>query len=72
MGILTFKEWLAHFEFVDRPIGDLAKDVKKNDNFPETNDYNELLNYIESSAKHRNVIETFENAWSYYLKDRPD
>lgn len=71
---MDFKTWIQHFKEVDRPIGDLAKDTEKDKNFPIQNDKNVIRKYLEDETPHRSlttVLETFDNAWDYYLKDRP-
>jgi uncharacterized protein YozE (UPF0346 family) len=59
---MTFKEWLGYFKEVDLPIGDLARDVYNDDNFPDSNDPDVLHDYLLSTV----AIDTFEDAFCYY------
>lgn len=64
----TFKKWLANFESVDLPIGDLANDVKRDPRVPDSEQYDILLQYF--SAKGSHVAETFKSVWQFYLATR--
>lgn len=71
---MNFKTWVDHFKDVDRPIGDLAKDINRDVNFPDANDRKTIRDYLEKKltfTSRPNVLEAFDNAWSYYLKDKP-
>lgn len=71
---MDFKTWVLHFKGVDRPIGDLANDIEKDDDFPTENDKSVIRDYLERKSDFRitsKVLETFDNAWDYYLKDKP-
>ena len=39
----TFKTWIANFKGVDLPIGDYANDIGRDENFPDTEDYQVVL-----------------------------
>lgn len=67
---ITFKTWLLKFECVDFPIGDLAKDVKADKSFPKENNKEAILNYLHFKRANYDAIQTFEDAWDYYLKSR--
>ena len=69
---MTFKEWVLHFKDVDRPIGDLATDISKDPEFPIENNKELIRDYLSDKAQPAivlQVLETFDNAWSYYEKD---
>ncbi|WHX50523.1 YozE family protein [Paenibacillus woosongensis] len=66
----TFKNWIANFNGVDLPIGDLAQDISRDPNFPDSEDREELRSYLSSKAKHHAVIETFETVWDFYQASR--
>jgi uncharacterized protein YozE (UPF0346 family) len=64
---LTFKDWLKEFKEVDRPIGDLAKDVLNDPDFPETNKHKEIYDYLECVKwADYQVLSVFENCWKAY------
>ncbi len=67
----TFKTWIANFESVDLPIGDLARDVARSEGFPEEDYFGELLDFIGVKCGYNSpVIETFVLAWGYYLASK--
>ena len=64
----TFKTWIANFENVDLPIGDLAQDIARVDDFPEDDNFGEILDYIGRKSRWDSVIvETFCTVWNFYL-----
>lgn len=68
----AFKKWLANFEQVDLPIGDLAKDVAADKSFPDSDNKDEILSYLQSSSVHASLaaLETFETVWDFYQASR--
>lgn len=66
---MKFKEWLMHFKNVDRPIGDLAKEVSSDKCFPNTSDKEEILAYLENHNAMDAVIDTFEYVYVFYKED---
>lgn len=70
MRKLSFKSWISLFECVDFPIGDLANDIKSDKTFPKENDREVILAYLKNRHANKEVIQTFIDAWDYYLKSR--
>lgn len=69
---MKFKEWILHFKHVNRPIGDLAKDIARDPTFPNENDQEIIRKYLIEKASPiilLEIIKTFDNAWEYYQKD---
>lgn len=65
--VLTFKEWLIEFEGVNLPIGDLAIHAAHDDSFPNTRDFDVLLEYLLHEVKaSTKVTIAFEAAYRYY------
>lgn len=62
----TFKTWIANFKDVDLPIGDLARDILSNPDFPEEDDFGYIHEYLISKNFGSNVIETFSTVWCFY------
>jgi uncharacterized protein YozE (UPF0346 family) len=64
---MDFLKWLKEFKEVDRPIGDLAKDILNDPDFPETNDRTEIYEYLsgEKGADYT-VLSVFEDCWKAY------
>ena len=64
----TFKSWLFRFESVDLPIGDLARDVMGDPDFPDSDDFAEIASYVlRRRASDGVVMSVLAEAWSYYL-----
>jgi uncharacterized protein YozE (UPF0346 family) len=65
---MSFKEWIAKFEDVDRPIGDLAKDVLRDSKFPDGfNNQEQIISYLEQEKQADSVvIEVFKDVWKAY------
>jgi len=57
-----FKVWIKQFEGANSPFGDLAGDMARDTNFPTSNSYKVLHEYLDGTA----VLETFERAWEHY------
>lgn len=67
----TFKTWIANFRGVDLPIGDLADDILRDDEFPEEDYFGEILEHISIKCRYdSDIIETFVLAWNYYLASK--
>ncbi len=63
---MKFKIWISYFQDVELPIGDLARYMRDDENFPDTNDYKKLLNYLKSCAENDTIINVFKSVWKYY------
>lgn len=64
----TFYSWILNFKGVDLPIGDLAKDIASDENFTTYDSFGAILEYLsDKSHSDFDILETFTNAWSYYL-----
>jgi uncharacterized protein YozE (UPF0346 family) len=66
---MKFNTWLKEFKDVDRPIGDLAKDILGDKNFPNTSDHDAILSYLESHGAIPDAIDTFEYVYRFYKED---
>ena len=66
---MTFYNWVILFKDVDRPIGDLAKDILKASDFPVTGTHNDIKNWILNAHLPHGALRAFEEAWEYYKVD---
>ncbi|MBO8440838.1 MAG: hypothetical protein IAA89_00070 [Firmicutes bacterium] len=65
---MKFYDWILKFDKVDLPIGDLARDIKNDANFPkDLTTWSELENYLPTSEGA--VYETAKNAFNYFLSE---
>lgn len=69
---MTFKKFILHFSKVNLPIGDLANDIEGDKEFPDSNNYTELRNYLELHNACPQALDTFDNAFEYYKKEYAD
>lgn len=66
----TFKTWLANFKEVDLPIGDLAKDILGDEEFPDDDYFGDILDHLQSRRACPEAIETFSTVWNFYLASK--
>ncbi|MCF0158946.1 MAG: hypothetical protein HUJ83_10610 [Veillonella sp.] len=66
---MKFYDWVILFKDVDRPIGDLAKDILKADNFPKDGDFESVSHWVLNAGLPRGAYRAFEEAWDYYKVD---
>lgn len=67
----TFKNWIVCFKDVDLPIGDLAKDISMDPDFPTEDYFGEILEHIDNKYKgDPNILEIFTLTWGYYLASK--
>ncbi len=62
----SFKEWLFNFIDSDTNLGDLARDVKKDNAFPNCSDKAVLMKYIESRTPNEVIHRTLSAAIDLY------
>jgi hypothetical protein len=66
--VLTFKEWILKFKEVDLPIGDFAREVGRDQHFPNSIIYEEIMDHLEYDSNSSSLfIESFESIYRYYL-----
>lgn len=63
----TFKTWIANFQGVDLPIGDLANDINGDDDFPDDDDFSDIYDHLMVKHCSREALETFVIVWNFYL-----
>lgn len=64
----NFKKWISNFKDVKSlPIGDLARDIICDEEFPEDDYLNEILSHLEEKNALPEAIETLILIWPYYL-----
>lgn len=71
--MLTFKQWLLKFIEVDLPIGDAAREINQDPNFPETKSYDVIFNYLENEARASDGwIRTYKDAFKFFKETTQD
>lgn len=77
---MTFKEWCKQHQNEDTRIGDIASDILRDENFPDSSDYKVLYSYIkwdddfplnsDSSWKsYRMLLKYIMKKWHYRFWD---
>jgi len=61
----AFKVWIANFKNADLPIGDFAKDILSDKDFPKS----EKAIYGYLASKHADM-KMFDAIWEFYLKTK--
>lgn len=72
---MTFNEWLSRHIKRDSPLGDLARDVSSDKEFPTSNSKEEIINHLHRLNACSDAVSTFKQAWkSYqqYQKNHPE
>ncbi|MGE6578966.1 YozE family protein [Paenibacillus xylanexedens] len=62
----TFKLWLWNFKKAELPIGSLAVDILKDKKFPDTESFDEIIEYLQSQTDDPEISETFKLVWDFY------
>ena len=62
----TFKEWIRAFTQTDTNIGDLAKEILKDPNFPDSADKDTLVSYLHHRHAAPSAIRTLSAAMDLY------
>lgn len=63
---MNFKTWILGFVDDISAIGDVASQINADPNFPETENYNMLIDYFDSMHASDNFLDAFESAWNLY------
>ena len=66
----TFKTWVSKFIAVDLPIGDLARDIASDPNFPDDDDLPEIFDYLLKKKADYVILNTFTSVWNFYQVTR--
>ena len=67
---MTFTKWLKKHKDDNTPLGDLARDVSEDKDFPKTKSSNKILEYLESKGACDGAISAFKDAWKLYTAEQ--
>ena len=62
----SFKTFIKRYRGQDDPIGDLADDIKEDDNFPTTASYTKIRDYLEGKNACQECIDAFNGIYTVY------
>ena len=60
----SFKAWIKQYKGANSPFGDLANDIAIDKDFPNSNNYKILCDYLDNTI----ALKTLKKAWKYYKK----
>ena len=66
---MNFKQWLAQFKTNDTPLGDLARDVQDDRNFPLQGDEISFTMYLQEKKASKECMEVFGEAFERYFSE---
>lgn len=67
---MTFVKWLLSHKGDNSPLGDLARDVSSDANFPNTQALGEMLEYLEDNGACDGAIKALKTAWMTYTAEQ--
>lgn len=62
----SFEVWVTRFETDNSPVGDLARDILADNDFPVVNDYRNIHDYLIRQNACNDAMVAFEKAWGIY------
>lgn len=66
--MITFRVWISQFVENNDAIGDLARDISRDFEFPKSNKRDVILNHLSKLGACPNAVTTFDLAYSNYLE----
>ena len=63
---MSFAKWLMQFVEENSPLGDLARDVAKDKNFPRSRRYETIYSSLEDGGASDACMNVFEEAWEKF------
>lgn len=66
--VITFRQWLLRKRFKDSAQGDLMLDIRKDNNFPNTYDYNEMASYLRYRRAPKEAKDELRRSYKAYVK----
>lgn len=64
---MIFRTWILDNKInEDTPIGDLARDIKREGSFPKSNSHDRLLGHLYTKGACHECIEAFEEAYEEF------
>jgi len=65
--MIRYTTWIRQFKEKQTPIGDFARDViSDKSNYPRSNNYQDMLEYLENHNACYEAVDAFEETWYDY------
>ena len=65
---MDFKQWISRYADENSPRGDLAYDISRDANFPDTNDPDRIETHILACGGCAEALKTFRTCWRAYRR----
>lgn len=66
---MTFKTYMKQFINADTPLGDLARDIKSDRDFPSTKDRRTIKLHLVNAGAYHGAMAIFNVAYDMYKAD---
>ena len=67
---MSFYSWIVKKHINTKaPVGDLAKDMKADSDFPRRAGKKKIIEYLESCYACEGCMDAFEEAWGEYISE---
>lgn len=63
---MSFRKWIEQFNEDDSPIGDLARDIQHDKEFPDSEDYEELTDHLKNNGACSGAKNAFKEAYKIF------
>lgn len=63
---MTFFDYMMRYVKKDSQSGDLARDMKRDKDFPVSNDRDEIMNYLRGKGACYDCLNTFDRCYRQY------
>ncbi|CAI3536082.1 MAG: YozE family protein [Clostridium neonatale] len=65
----TFRQWIIGKCCLESsPRGDLARDISRDNNFPDTYDYSEMVDYLRYKRACPDAMNAFKSAYVTFIR----
>lgn len=62
---MTFKKWLSKYETLSNPLGDIIRDIIVDPDFPISNDFSDIEEYLWSRISGEDM-NGLKELWGHY------
>lgn len=62
---MTFKKWLSKYETISNPLGDIIRDIMVDPDFPISNNFSNIEEYLYSKISDENM-NGLRELWGHY------
>ncbi len=67
---MIFHDWIKQFEKSQSAVGDLARDMKEDGDFPKSASLKEMLDYLDNKGACDGAIDALKDAYNKWTINR--